>query len=80
MGKWMDGFLEKLAVNHAENAVGGGQDRMDLQHRLGKLTARERINFLVDPGSFMELGSLDLVEEAPSEDSSSEFDSSTDEE
>ena len=58
MGKWMDGFLEKLAVNHAENALGGGQDRIDLQHSLGKLTARERINCLVDPDSFMELGSL----------------------
>jgi acetyl-CoA carboxylase carboxyltransferase component len=58
MGKWMDGFLEKLAVNHRENAVGGGQDRIDLQHSLGKLTARERITCLVDSDSFMELGSL----------------------
>jgi len=58
MGQWMDGFLEKLAVNHRENAAGGGQDRIDLQHDLGKLTARERIDRLVDPDSFTELGSL----------------------
>jgi acetyl-CoA carboxylase carboxyltransferase component len=58
MGQWMDGFLGKLAVNHRENAVGGGQDRIDLQHNLGKLTARERIDCLVDSDSFMELGSL----------------------
>jgi len=58
MGQWMDGFLEKLAVNHRENLEGGGQERIRLQHDLGKLTARERIETLTDPGSFQELGSL----------------------
>jgi acetyl-CoA carboxylase carboxyltransferase component len=58
MGQWMDGYMEKLAVNHEENLAGGGKDRIDLQHKLGKLTARERIDYLVDPGSFTELGSL----------------------
>ena len=58
MGQWMDGFLEKLAANTNENLAGGGQDKIDLQHRLGKLTARERIDKLVDSGSFTELGSL----------------------
>ncbi len=58
MGKWMDGYMEKLAVNHEENLAAGGADRIDLQHKLGKLTARERIDYLVDSGTFTELGSL----------------------
>jgi acetyl-CoA carboxylase carboxyltransferase component len=58
MGKWMNGYLEKLEINHRENAVGGGEDRIGIQHGLGKLTARERIEKLVDPGSFEVLGSL----------------------
>ncbi|HIE69198.1 MAG TPA: methylmalonyl-CoA carboxyltransferase, partial [Planctomycetes bacterium] len=33
----------------------GGQRRIDNQHKKGKLTARERIDFLVDEGSFVEL-------------------------
>jgi propionyl-CoA carboxylase beta chain len=35
--------------------LGGGQERIDKQHAQGKLTARERIEALVDPGSFLEL-------------------------
>ncbi len=58
MGQWMDGFLEKMAVVRKENLEGGGQDRIALQHELGKLTARERIDYLADPGSFQEMGSL----------------------
>ena len=58
MGQWMDGFMEKLAANRDENLAGGGADRIALQHELGKLTARERIDVLVDDGTFMELGSL----------------------
>ena len=57
MGQWMDGYLEKLEKSREENLAGGGQDRIDLQHSLGKLTARERIELLVDTGSFEELGS-----------------------
>jgi len=37
---------------------GGGEDRIAKQHEAGKLTARERIDFLLDPGSFMELGTF----------------------
>ena len=58
MGKWMDGYLEKLAANRRENLEAGGQDRIELQHQLGKLTARERIELLADPGTFEEMGSL----------------------
>ncbi|MBW1709510.1 MAG: propionyl-CoA carboxylase [Deltaproteobacteria bacterium] len=58
MGKWMDGYLERLAKNHQENLEGGGKDRIEVQHGLGKLTARERIDLLADPGSFEVFGSL----------------------
>ncbi|HHE73993.1 MAG TPA: propionyl-CoA carboxylase [Desulfobacteraceae bacterium] len=58
MGQWMDGFMEKMAGNRDENLAAGGQGRIALQHELGKLTARERIEALVDDGTFTELGSL----------------------
>jgi propionyl-CoA carboxylase beta chain len=35
--------------------LGGGADRLKRQHDAGKLTARERIDFLFDPGSFLEI-------------------------
>jgi len=35
--------------------LGGGKERVDAQHKKGKLTARERISLLLDPGSFNEL-------------------------
>lgn len=37
---------------------GGGQTRIDTQHRAGKLTARERIELLLDKGSFVEVNGL----------------------
>ena len=58
MGKWMNGYLEKLAANQKENLAAGGKDRINLQHKLGKRTARERIELLADPGSFEEIGSV----------------------
>jgi propionyl-CoA carboxylase beta chain len=36
-------------------SLGGGQERIDKQHEKGKYTARERVNKLLDPGSFVEL-------------------------
>jgi len=50
--------LEKK-LNHLEEMratakLGGGKERIDTQHRKGKLTARERIELLVDPNSFEE--------------------------
>jgi len=42
----------------AESKLGGGQARIDKQHAKGKLTARERLHFLLDDGSFEELGAL----------------------
>ena len=41
--------LERLAE------MGGGQERIDKQHAVGKRTARERIGLLLDPGTFVEL-------------------------
>jgi propionyl-CoA carboxylase beta chain len=38
--------------------LGGGADRLKRQHDAGKLTARERIDFLFDPGSFQEIDKL----------------------
>jgi acetyl-CoA carboxylase carboxyltransferase component len=58
MGKWMNGYLDRLIQNHRDNLDGGGKDRIEEQNSLGKLTARERIDRLVDPGCFDELGSL----------------------
>ncbi|MBB4078057.1 propionyl-CoA carboxylase beta chain [Lewinella aquimaris] len=49
-----DILAEKLAKAH----LGGGEDRIEKQHAKGKLTARERVNLLLDPGSFEEVGAL----------------------
>ena len=47
--------LELLQQKRAESALGGGADRIQAQHDKGKLTARERLDALLDPGSFVEL-------------------------
>ena len=47
-----------LEQKKQEAYLGGGQKRIDDQHKKGKLTARERIELLVDSGSFEELGML----------------------
>ena len=48
-------FLELRRMREAAR-VGGGQKRIDQQHARGKYTARERIDLLLDEGSFQELG------------------------
>lgn len=50
--------LKILEDKKAEALIGGGEKRIDAQHDKGKLTARERIHFLMDEGSFEELGML----------------------
>jgi propionyl-CoA carboxylase beta chain len=50
----MKHVLEILEKRRAEAALGGGQARIDAQHKKGKLTARERIELLLDHGSFEE--------------------------
>ena len=48
--------LKKLESKRIEATMGGGKDRIDIQHSKGKLTARERIEVLLDPDSFEEYG------------------------
>ena len=50
--------LNQLETKKQEALLGGGQSRIDAQHAKGKLTARERIHFLLDDGSFEEVGML----------------------
>jgi propionyl-CoA carboxylase beta chain len=47
-------FVE-LDERNAKALEGGGKDRVEKQHAAGKLTARERLDLLLDPGSFVEL-------------------------
>jgi propionyl-CoA carboxylase beta chain len=49
---------ERLRQLEAASLEGGGKDRIDRQHKAGKLTARERIDLLLDPGSFEEVDRL----------------------
>src|SRR5210317_414883 len=58
MSQWMDGYMQRLSRVREKNASGGGQERVDLVHGLGKLTARERIAHILDEGSFEEIGSI----------------------
>ena len=47
--------IARLERMRAEALLGGGPVRMERQHAWGKLTARERLDLLLDPGSFVEL-------------------------
>src|SRR6187431_1903956 len=49
---------ETLAALERRAELGGGDDRLKRQHQAGKLTARERIDLLFDPGTFEELDKL----------------------
>ena len=50
----MQDIIKQLEEKRAAARLGGGQRRIDAQHSKGKLTARERIELLLDPGSFEE--------------------------
>ena len=50
----MQDILDQLEERRAEARLGGGQRRIDAQHAKGKLTARERLDVLLDEGSFEE--------------------------
>ena len=47
--------IEDLKKRNTEAELGGGQKRIDAQHAKGKMTARERIDYLFDKGSFQEI-------------------------
>ena len=49
-----DPKIRELRRRRAEAKLGGGKERIDAQHKRGKLTARERLELLLDPGSFVE--------------------------
>jgi acetyl-CoA carboxylase carboxyltransferase component len=51
-------WRERLEELRAEALAGGGPQRVETQHAKGKLTARERIALLLDPGSFVEVGTF----------------------
>src|SRR3989442_1564641 len=50
--------LEELRRRHAAAEAGGGAERRERQHKEGKLSARERVELLLDEGSFEELDKL----------------------
>jgi len=47
--------FDELRRRHAQAELGGGQERVRRQHKAGKKTARERLELLLDPGSFLEV-------------------------
>ena len=49
-------LVEDLHDRRERAKLGGGEEKIALQHERGKLTARERIDLLVDQGTFVELG------------------------
>jgi acetyl-CoA carboxylase carboxyltransferase component len=49
-------LVEELHGRRERAKLGGGEEKIGLQHERGKLTARERIDLLVDEGTFVELG------------------------
>jgi acetyl-CoA carboxylase carboxyltransferase component len=49
-------LVEDLLERREKAKLGGGEEKISLQHERGKLTARERLDLLVDPGTFVEIG------------------------
>jgi propionyl-CoA carboxylase beta chain len=54
----VDKKIETLNKKREQALAGGGEARIASQHKKGKLTARERLHFLMDEGSFQEIGML----------------------
>jgi acetyl-CoA carboxylase carboxyltransferase component len=52
----MKGLVDDLHARREKAKLGGGEEKIKVQHERGKLTARERIDLLVDPGTFVEIG------------------------
>lgn len=51
----LDGKIEDLRALRGQSHLGGGEERIKRQHDAGRNTARERLDILLDPGSFREL-------------------------
>jgi acetyl-CoA/propionyl-CoA carboxylase carboxyl transferase subunit len=54
----MDESIDDLRERRREAELGGGEQRIEAQHDRGKLTARERVEYFVDDGSFREFDQL----------------------
>src|SRR5512133_172686 len=52
----VDDRIKMIETERAKIELGGGEERIKKQHEGGKLTARERVQRLIDPGSFQEVG------------------------
>ena len=52
----LDELTEQLQERREKARLGGGEEKIAKQHESGKLTARERIDLLVDAGTFVEIG------------------------
>jgi propionyl-CoA carboxylase beta chain len=50
--------VDELRRRKAQSLQGGGPERIEKQHQAGKYTARDRLDLLLDPGSFVELDAL----------------------
>ena len=48
--------ISELREKREQIKLGGGRDRLEKQRATGKMTARERVDRLADPGSFQEIG------------------------
>lgn len=55
---WDEKYRSDLIERRTIAEKGGGKNRINKQHKKGKLTARERINYLLDEGSFVEINTL----------------------
>jgi hypothetical protein len=56
MGQWMNSYLDRLERVRGENLAGGGNERLEIQGKLGKLTARERIAGIEVSGTPLDRG------------------------
>lgn len=54
----LDDVRKELQRRNEQALIGGGEERIKKQHEEGKLTARERLEILLDEGSFIELDRL----------------------
>ncbi len=56
MAQTIEDKIQELNDKKNEIALGGGRDKIDQQHSLGSLTARERLSYMLDQDSFLESG------------------------
>ena len=56
--EWDRKYIEDLEEKRRKAKAGGGEKRVEAQHVKGKLTARERVEYLFDEGSFQEVGAF----------------------